>query len=104
MTDRGNLVLAVGRFRCAENADSGLVGSRALLGRRVSKGGRVSLPRRALELFARKGLIKLPMLNDSRRGGGDDLLGRRAEPSSGLFGAPPVCEVKKGIRDEVNVW
>lgn len=95
MTDRGNLPLALGRLRCAAVNDvSGLVGSRALLGRRASQSGRESVLRWPLPFgLARKGLIKRPMLKDSRRGAGEDLSGRRAVPSPASLCAPPAYRI-----------
>lgn len=101
MTDLGNLLLALLRLRCAEKEESGLVGSTALLGRRVSYSGRASPPVWLWEA-PRKGLIRRPMLNDSRRGAGDSPLGRRAEPSSAVLRGAPMGHEQEVSEDRTS--
>ena len=85
VTERGYLVL---RLRWPADADCGLFGSRALLGRRESNGVEATASPPGWDGgLARKGLIKRPMLKDSRRPLAEEAEGeRREEPS---WGSPP---------------
>ncbi len=103
MTERGNLLLLLLlRLRWAFCGLSGLVGVQAFEGRRVSYWcccGSVArwapaLP--ALPVLPRKGLMRRPMLKDSRRGCEDWLAGRREEVSSTASEPPPAPMSSEG--------